>query len=65
MNYFGDYLTEETENLKFSLYECPWYLCCEDFKTTFKFVHLRLTKPVVLSAGKFVDMSLETYLSVS
>lgn len=64
LTYFGQTLTTQSQNAKDYLYEAPWYLGDEKFKSSFQFVQMRFGKPIKLTAGKFLFISLETYIGV-
>lgn len=48
-----------------SLYECPWYICSKSVRNLILLTIIRCKKPLTLTAGKILIMSLETFVVVS
>lgn len=46
------------------LYESPWYMGSLKFKKSFHFVQLVISKPVVMTAAKIVNMNIDTFKGV-
>lgn len=47
-----------------SLYESPWYLGSNKLRKTFLFVHMAVSKPIKLTAGKILDLNMGSFIGV-
>jgi hypothetical protein len=45
-------------------YECSWYNRSQSLKKLLQFIIMRAKKPVRMTAGKFYNLSLETFADV-
>lgn len=50
--------------ISLSLYKSPWYVGSIKFQKTFLFVHLTVGRPIKLTAGKIIDMNMQTFIGV-
>lgn len=64
-SFAGQTLTSSTEDMRIKLYDIPWYLLDENVKYALLSTLMRLLRPVNLSAGYFIIISYNSFLSVS
>ncbi|KAK0089193.1 hypothetical protein PV325_008505 [Microctonus aethiopoides] len=62
--YGGDYLTSQNEELAFAAYESMWYKCPLKTMKNIAFIISRASKPINITAGKFVQMTLPTFMDI-
>lgn len=63
-SYGGDYLTSQNEELAFAAYESMWYKCPLKTMKNIAFIISRASKPINITAGKFVQMTLPTFMDI-
>ncbi|KAK0183103.1 hypothetical protein PV327_001173 [Microctonus hyperodae] len=63
-SYGGDYLTSQNEELAFAAYESMWYKCPLKTMKNIGFIISRAGKPIYITAGKFVQMTLPTFMDI-
>nr|AQN78406.1 olfactory receptor 4 [Meteorus pulchricornis] len=63
-SYGGDYLTSQNEDLAFAAYESMWYTWPVNTMKDIGFVIFRAGKPINITAGKFVQMTLATFMDI-
>nr|QIJ45797.1 olfactory receptor [Glyphodes pyloalis] len=60
----GHELTANSENLHTIMYECMWYEQDVRFKRDLCFAMMRMSRPMVVRAGHYINMSRQTFVSV-
>lgn len=50
--------------ISLSLYKSPWYLTSVEFQKTFLFVHMATNRRITLTAGKILDLNMDTFKGV-
>lgn len=50
--------------ISLNLYECPWYVGSTQFQKAVLFVHMAASRQITLTAGKIVNMNMETFKGV-
>lgn len=63
-SYVGEYLKTQTEGLGNSVYFCTWYDMPKNVSQNIIFIIMRAQHPVLLTAGKFFVVNMETYMSI-
>ncbi|XP_003696135.1 odorant receptor 2a-like [Apis florea] len=63
-SYVGEYLKTQTEDLGNSVYFCTWYDMPKNVSQNIIFIIMRAQHPVLLTAGKFFVVNMETYMSI-
>ncbi|KAI7815240.1 Odorant receptor Or115 [Rhyzopertha dominica] len=63
--FVGQIYTDESAAIRQRLYESPWYLGSKSFKQSFIIVQMATTRQLVLTAGKIMDMNLDTYKAMT
>ncbi|NP_001229913.1 odorant receptor 63 [Apis mellifera] len=63
-SYVGEYLKTQTEGLGNSIYFCTWYDMPKNVSHNITFIIMRAQHPVLLTAGKFFVINMETYMSI-
>ncbi|CAD1479012.1 unnamed protein product [Heterotrigona itama] len=63
-SYVGEYLKRRMEGIGNSLYFCKWYDIPKNVLKDIIYVIMKAQDPVLLRAGKFFVVNLETYMSV-
>ncbi|PSN41221.1 Odorant receptor 6 [Blattella germanica] len=64
ISWCGDYLTEKSKELESAIYEMQWYKRSERFKKLLFINLLGAQKPVRMTAGKFFDVSLQSFAEI-
>lgn len=62
--YWGNEVALESQSLAFSCYEVNFVDMPKNFQKQLIFMMQRCQRPVILTAGKFVNLSLSAYVSV-
>ncbi|KAJ3666987.1 hypothetical protein Zmor_002400 [Zophobas morio] len=62
--YFGTLLVEEHNTVPRAIYMSKWYECTKDCKKLLLVLMECSKKPLVLNAGKIVELSLETFTAI-
>ncbi|XP_011298806.1 odorant receptor 47a [Fopius arisanus] len=63
-SYAGECLSSSISYLQTCLYCCPWYQMTPNSNKDFVFIIARCGKPFHLTAGKVINMNLESYKSI-
>ncbi|KAG5343729.1 OR2A protein, partial [Acromyrmex charruanus] len=63
-SFVGDYLKRQMEDIAHSIYSCNWYYFPLKLMRNVLFVIMRSQQPVQLLAGRFVVVTIETYMSI-
>ncbi|XP_063912014.1 odorant receptor 94a-like [Zophobas morio] len=63
--YYGSRLSVESDSLRDAIYMGPWYTCDIRTQRTLLIIMERAKIPVIVTAGKLVDLSLVTFTTVS
>ncbi|XP_026465415.1 odorant receptor 67c-like [Ctenocephalides felis] len=45
-------------------YACNWYNCSATFCDALRLMMLRCSRPIKMTAGSFIDLSLQTYVTI-
>lgn len=67
MCYFGEILKLQSIRIGNGLFYSPWYLCGGQFRRSMSIILANVTKPLVITGGKFfvLDLSKMTGVSVT
>ncbi|XP_072929574.1 uncharacterized protein [Epargyreus clarus] len=60
----GSELTARSEDLRDSLYQCPWYEQDAKFKRTLLIAMECMKKPIIFKAGHYIPLSRPTFVSI-
>ena len=63
-SYVGEYLKRRMEGIGNSVYFCRWYDIPRNVVKDIIYVIMKAQDPVLLRAGKFFVINLETYMSI-
>ena len=63
-SYVGEYLKTQTESVGNSVYFCTWYDMPKNVSKDIIFIIMKSQRPVLLTAGKFFVINMETYMSI-
>ncbi|XP_061942190.1 uncharacterized protein LOC108002265 [Apis cerana] len=63
-SYVGEYLKTQTEGIGNSVYFCTWYDMPKNVSKDIIFIIMKSQRPVLLTAGKFFVVNMETYMSI-
>jgi len=63
-SFVGDYLKYQAEEIAKSIYCCNWHRLSAKLMKNILFIIARSHQPVQLTAGKFLVVNLETYMSI-
>ncbi|XP_076677955.1 odorant receptor 4-like [Andrena cerasifolii] len=63
-SYVGDYLTVQMEGIGYSFYSSSWYDLPRYLSRDIVLILLRSQRPVHLTAGKFIVVNMESYMSI-
>ncbi|CAL1674349.1 unnamed protein product [Lasius platythorax] len=62
--YAGEYLSNKSKTIGFAMYNCPWYNLRPNDSRVLLFVILRSQKQLTLTAGKMMELSLESFTRI-
>ncbi|KAJ3658571.1 hypothetical protein Zmor_010304 [Zophobas morio] len=62
--HYGTLLYEESNDLKTAIYMGPWYKCDIKIRKILLIIMERAKRPMLITAGKVVDVTVRTFLSV-
>ncbi|XP_018364797.1 PREDICTED: odorant receptor 4-like [Trachymyrmex cornetzi] len=62
--YAGEYLNSKSKEIGFATYNCAWYNLKSKDSRILLFIILRSQKQLTLTAGKIMDLTLETFTSI-
>ncbi|XP_011645617.2 odorant receptor 10a-like [Pogonomyrmex barbatus] len=63
-SFAGDYLKSQMEDIANSIYTCNWYYLPANMMKNLLFVIMRAQQPVMLLAGKFFLVNIETFMVI-
>ncbi|XP_036141687.1 uncharacterized protein LOC105840961 [Monomorium pharaonis] len=62
--YAGEYLNNKSKEIGFATYNCAWYNLKPKDSRILSFIILRSQKQLTLTAGKMMDLTLQTFASI-
>nr|ARO70233.1 Odorant Receptor 21 [Dendrolimus punctatus] len=62
--YQGNCISEESVEVADTIYEMPWYVCSLPIRKSLLVMMIRSRRPIELTAGGFVTLSLECFMSI-
>ncbi|XP_003696140.1 odorant receptor 13a-like isoform X1 [Apis florea] len=63
-SYVGEYLKTQTEGIGNSVYFCIWYNMPKNVLKDIIFIIMKTQRPVLLTAGKFFVVNMQTYMTI-
>ncbi|XP_011687764.1 PREDICTED: odorant receptor 42b-like [Wasmannia auropunctata] len=63
-SFVGDYLKYQMEDVAHSIYSCNWYYLPKKFMKNVSFVIMQSQQPVQFLAGRFIVLTIETYMTI-
>ncbi|XP_025073196.1 odorant receptor 4-like [Pogonomyrmex barbatus] len=62
--YAGEYLNNKSKEVGFAIYNCPWYNLKPKDSRILLFIILRSQRQLALTAGKIMDLTLQSFASI-
>uniref|UniRef100_A0A310S3N5 Odorant receptor 21 n=1 Tax=Chrysomela lapponica TaxID=153811 RepID=A0A310S3N5_CHRLA len=62
--WFGNEVTLKADRIPFYIWECDWISADAQFKKSMIFTMVRAKRPLYLTAGKFVPLTLSTFIAI-